>query len=124
MIINKFVRALAVAPLFLAGAVVATSAGTAQAASPACTNDAHPNLSQGVMYFTIDTTLRAQPASECPTIGGQVSEGTHFSIWCGEYNYYGNYWVYGRVGTGSLEGWTSFDNVDFVIPGSADIQPC
>jgi hypothetical protein len=121
MNITKRAAALTIAPLLLAGAATIGLGGTAEAGtfnpSSPCDSYPHPNNATGVWVFTADVTLRTEPATECSSVpNGVAAAGEHFSIWCFTDNYYGNGWVYGRIGTGSVTGWASLDNLN-TIPG-------
>ncbi|KRD15488.1 hypothetical protein ASE41_25480 [Streptomyces sp. Root264] len=47
--------------------------------------------------------------------------GTAFHAWCGGYNTSGNFWVYGRVGSGQVKGWIFSENPS-LSSGSVNIR--
>lgn len=107
MSFKKALVALAATTATLGGIVVG-GAGSASAATFDC-GSSGPNNSNGELKVVVGH-LRNGPFASCPQTQS-VAGGTPFHAWCGVYNTSGNFWVYGRVGSGQTKGWIFSENL-------------
>lgn len=115
----KFKKALvAVAATTAAlGGITVGGATSASAATFGCGSSGNNN-SNGELKVVVGH-LRNGPFASC-TQTQSVVPGTAFHAWCGVYNTSGNFWVYGRVGSGQVKGWIFSENLS-LSSGSVNI---
>lgn len=111
--------------LVTAAATTAVLGGiTVGGASPASADTTYgcgstgPNNSNGELKVVVGH-LRNGPFESCAQTQS-VAPGTAFHAWCGVYNTSGNFWVYGRVGSGQTKGWIYSGNLS-LSSGSVNI---
>ncbi|MGW4883558.1 hypothetical protein [Streptomyces murinus] len=92
----------------LAGGLSIGGATSASAATYGC-GSAGQNNSNAVHKVVVGH-LRNGPADSCAQTLS-VAPGATFYAWCGVYNKYGNFWVYGRLAGGQTKGWFYSENL-------------
>lgn len=104
MRLRSRISSILAAGAILGATLVGFSAPSASAAGVCDLPNLPANNSNGVGHFFDKATLRAQPYSDCGSMG-TYSVRTKFDVWCWKINAYGNPWVYVRIAGTELKGW-------------------